>query len=222
MFDLRTIENQLKKYVPYQIEATKLRTSAVLLPLVPTTALSSKNLSYQILMTERSPKLNHHRGEMSFPGGKFDESKDLNLEATALRETYEEIGVPAQNIRIIGMLDDLPTLTGWTIRVFVGILSVQDDFQFKINEDEVVDLVKIPIEYISQENLFTKIPFPRDNHFSMLSFDYFDPVSQKKYNIWGASAHILQEFLKKLYSIIVIRPEYQRPTLKECLDALNQ
>jgi len=221
MFDLRTIETQLKNYIPYQIGTSKLRNSAILLPLVPSNGPSSKNLSYQILMTERSPKLNHHRGEMSFPGGKFDEQKDLNLKETALRETYEEIGVSAKNIRVIGRLDDLPTLTGWNIRVFVGILSIQENFRFKINRDEVVDLVKIPIEAISQENLFYTIPFPGYHGFSMLCFKYTDSVSQKKYKIWGASAHMLQEFLKKIYSISVTQPEYQRPTLKECLDAMK-
>jgi len=96
------------------------------------------------------------------------------LKDTALRETYEEIGVPPENVRIIGYLDDLPTLTGWTIRVFVGILDIPQDFKFAINQEEVSALVKIPIEYIASENLFYRIPFPKDQNFSMLCFDYKD------------------------------------------------
>ena len=173
-------------------------------------------------MTGRSPKLKHHTGEMSFPGGKFDPKVDNSLKDTALRETYEEIGVSPEKINIIGNLDDLPTLTGWTIRVFVGLLDIPPDFKFSINKEEVAALVKIPIEYISTENLFYKIPFPKDHNFSMLCFDYKDPELNQNFKIWGASAHMLQEFLKKLYNIVVINPEYKRPTLNECLDALKK
>jgi len=220
------IESLLAKFVPYQYETQELRNSAVLIPILPVLANKSQsnpaNYSYQLVMTGRSPKLKHHTGEMSFPGGKFDPKVDNSLKDTALRETYEEIGVSPEKINIIGNLDDLPTLTGWTIRVFVGLLDIPPDFKFSINKEEVAALVKIPIEYISTENLFYKIPFPKDHNFSMLCFDYKDPELNQNFKIWGASAHMLQEYLKKLYNIVVINPEYKRPTLNECLDALKK
>ena len=224
-FDVSKIENQLRKFDVYQYETKELRNSAVLIPILPIHSTSSNYPSfpsYQIIMTGRSPKLKHHTGEMSFPGGKFDPKKDESLKDTALRETYEEIGVSPKNIKIIGNLDDLPTLTGWTIRVFIGLIDIPTDFKFSINKDEVAALVKIPIEYIAQNNLFYKIPFPKDNNFSMLCFDYKDPDLNQDFKIWGASAHMLQEFLKKLYNIVVISPEYKRPTLKECLGAIKK
>ena len=221
-FHVSKIETQLKKFDIYQYETKELRNSAVIIPILPTHPSFSNYTSYQIIMTGRSPKLKHHTGEMSFPGGKFDPKQDDSLKDTALRETYEEIGVSPENIRIIGNLDDLPTLTGWTIRVFVAILEIPPDFKFKINQDEVSALVKIPIEYIAQDNLFYKIPFPKDQNFSMLCFNYEDPELNQNFKIWGASAHMLQEFLKKLYEIKVISPEYNRPTLKECLDAVKK
>ena len=221
-FDVTVIKTQLAKFKVYQYETKDLRNSAVLIPILPVQPTSSNSSSYQLLMTGRSPKLKHHTGEMSFPGGKFDPNVDDSLKDTALRETYEEIGVSPENINIIGNLDDLPTLTGWTIRVFVGILDIPQDFKFSINKEEVAALVKIPIEYITQSNLFYKIPFPRDHNFSMLCFDYKDPELNQNFKIWGASAHMLQEFLKKLYGIEVISPEYERPTLKECLDAVKK
>ncbi len=221
-FNALKIETQLKKFDVYQYETQKLRNSAVLIPILPVHTSSSNSPSYQIIMTGRSPKLKHHTGEMSFPGGKFDPKQDDSLKDTALRETYEEIGVAPENIKIIGNLDDLPTLTGWTIRVFVGILEIPQDFKFTINQEEVSALVKIPIEYITKDNLFYKIPFPKDQNFSMLCFDYKDQELNQNFKIWGASAHMLQEFLKKLYNIKVISPEYKRPTLKECLDAVKR
>ena len=220
-FNPYEIESILSKFSPYQYETKVLRNSAVLIPILPTDSITSKYSSYKIIMTGRSPKLKHHTGEMSFPGGKFDPKIDKNLKDTALRETYEEIGVPRDKIRIIGNLDDLPTLTGWTIRVFVGILEIPPNFKFSVNKEEVAALVKIPIEYIARKNLFYKIPFPKDRNFSMLCFDYEDPDLKQNFKIWGASAHMLQEFLKKLYNITVIEPEYKRPTLEECLDAVK-
>ena len=221
-FNVSKIENQLKKFDVYQYETKELRNSAVLIPILPVHTSSSNFPSYQIIMTGRSPKLKHHTGEMSFPGGKFDPKQDNSLKDTALRETYEEIGVAPENIRIIGNLDDLPTLTGWTIRVFVGILEIPQEFKFTINQEEVSALVKIPIDYIASENLFYRIPFPKEQNFSMLCFDYKDQELNQNFKIWGASAHMLQEFLKKLYNIEVISPEYKRPTLKECLDAVRR
>ncbi len=120
-FDVSEIKTQLAKFKVYQYETKDLRNSAVLIPILPIQATSINSSSYQLLMTGRSPKLKHHTGEMSFPGGKFDPKIDNSLKDTALRETYEEIGVSPENIKIIGNLDDLPTLTGWTIRVFVGL-----------------------------------------------------------------------------------------------------
>ncbi|QEE17601.1 CoA pyrophosphatase [Promethearchaeum syntrophicum] len=222
IYNPHEIESLLANFIPYHYETQDLRNSAVLIPILPIHTSSSKSPSYQIIMTGRSPKLKHHTGEMSFPGGKFDPAQDNCLKDTALRETYEEIGVTPENIRIIGNLDDLPTLTGWTIRVFIGLLEIPPDFRFSINQEEVSALVKIPIEYIARNNLFYKIPFPKDHNFSMLCFDYNDPELEQNFKIWGASAHMLQEFLKKIYNIVVISPEYKRPTLKECLDAVRR
>ncbi len=103
---------------------------------------------------------------------------------------------------------------------FCRSLEIPPNFKFKINKEEVAALVKIPIEYIATENLFYKIPFPKDHNFSMLCFDYNDPELNQNFKIWGASAHMFQEFLNKMYEIEVISPEYKRPTLKECLDSL--
>ena len=56
----------------------------------------------------------------------------------------------------------------------------------------------------------------------MLCFDYKDPELNQNFKIWGASAHMHQEFLKKLYNVEVNSPEYKRPTLKECLSAVKK
>ena len=78
-------------------------------------------------------------------GGKFDHLLDSSLKDTALRETEEEIGVSKENIKIIGCLDDFPTMTKYIITPFIGII---DKDQKLVKDDrEVQEIVKIPIDF---------------------------------------------------------------------------
>lgn len=215
-FNYNLIEKKLKNFVPLKLNRNELKRSAVLFLIKPTPS------SYNVIFTSRSPKLKHHTGEISFPGGRFDSKIDKSLKETALRETYEEIGLHKDNIKIIGRLDDLPTLTGFLIRVFVGLISKSNKIQFQLNYKEVIDLIEIPIDFIAKKDLFYTIPFPKDpKNWEMLCFKYIDPVSNKNFKIWGATAHMLQEFLKKIYGIKVIIPEYQRPKISDCIEFLH-
>jgi len=210
-FDHRLILKKLNQFQPKKLDIPELKKSAILIPIYP------KAKSFQILMTARSKKLNHHRGEMSFPGGKFDTLTDITLKDTALRETYEEIGIHKRNIEILGSLDDFPTFTGYTIRPVIGIIKNPEKTDFKINHNEVSDLIRIPIEFIVQENLFTEIPFSNKSgkKIFVLSFNYIDPMSKNQFTIWGASAHILAKFLKRVYNLEVTSDNYHRPSLIE-------
>ena len=210
-FDHYLIFKKLNQFQPKKLDIPELKKSAILIPIYPNPK------SFQILMTARSKKLNHHKGEMSFPGGKFDPSTDITLKDTALRETYEEIGIHKRNIDILGSLDDFPTFTGYTIRPIIGIIKNPEKTDFKINHNEVSDLIRIPIEFLVQANLFTEIPFSNKSgkKIFVLSFNYIDPMSKKQFTIWGASAHILARFLKRVYDLEVTSDNYHRPSLIE-------
>ena len=210
-FDHYLILEKLNQFQPKKLDIPELKKSAILILIYPNAR------SFQILMTARSKKLNHHRGEMSFPGGKFDPSTDITLKDTALRETYEEIGIQKNNIEILGSLDDFPTFTGYTIRPFIGIIKNPEKTDFKINHNEVSDLIKIPIEFLVKENLFSEIPFSNKSgkKIFVLSFNYLDPITKKQFTIWGASAHILARFLKRVYDLEVTSDNYHRPSLIE-------
>lgn len=217
-FDHRLIFKKLNKFKPKKLDIPELKKSAIIIPIYP------KAKSFQILMTARSKKLNHHRGEMSFPGGKFNPSTDITLKDTALRETNEEIGIHKRNIEILGSLDDFPTFTGYTIRPFIGVIKNTEKTDFKINHNEVSDLVKIPIEFLVQKKLFTEIPFPNKSgkKIIVLSFNYIDPMTKKLFTIWGASAHILTRFLKRVYNLQVTSEIYHRPSLIEIKEFQKQ
>jgi len=208
-FDYSLLIKKLNQFQPKKLDIPELKKSAILILIYP------KDNSFQILMTARSKKLNHHRGEMSFPGGKFDPSTDVSLRDTALRETYEEIGIYKKNIEILGTLDDFPTFTGYTIRPFIGVIKNPEKTDFKINHNEVSDLVNIPIEFLVRDNLFTEIPLTNRSgkKIFVLSFNYIDSLTKKKFTIWGASAHILTRFLKRIYDLKVTSDNYHRPSL---------
>lgn len=91
-------------------------TAAVLVPLLDVAGAA------HVLYTRRASTLGHHRGQIAFPGGTADPS-DADLCATALRESYEEIGLPHAQVRVLGPLDDIETLTSrFVITPYVGVV----------------------------------------------------------------------------------------------------
>ena len=77
---------------------------------------------YHLVFTKRTETVRHHKGQVSFPGGSF-EPADGDLLTTALRESYEEVGIEPEHVSILGRLDDLATFsTSFTISPFVGLI----------------------------------------------------------------------------------------------------
>ena len=68
-----------------------------------------------VLLTRRSAELKHHAGQVSFPGGRMEEH-DADVEATALRESEEEVGIEAHQVSVLGYLHTMPTITGYASR----------------------------------------------------------------------------------------------------------
>ena len=176
--------------------------------------------SFHIILTARTHNLNHHSGEMSFPGGRFDPKIDSTLESTALREVAEEIGIKSSQIQILGRLNDTPTLTGYNISSFVGFVSDPESISYKQNLEEVADIVEIPLEFFTQSNVIKErslsMQFGKD--FLLLSCEYRLPDIQKKFHIWGATAHIIADFFEVCLEIKITSPQYIRPTLKDLLE----
>jgi 8-oxo-dGTP pyrophosphatase MutT (NUDIX family) len=206
----------ISNYQPHQISNTTFKPSAVLLTILPYSD------SCKILMNERSPNLSKHPGQMSFPGGRFDPSLDTSLLDTALRETAEELGIPPHHHNIIGVLDDLPTITGYCIRPFITVYRGPFPIDYEINEEEVANIVEIPFSYLFSLPFFKETVHTRKGYppFTSLSFDY-TPSDSSSYNIWGASAHILAHFLKISFNKIVTSSSYTRPSADQIADYLK-
>ncbi|MFX1383238.1 MAG: NUDIX hydrolase [Promethearchaeota archaeon] len=107
---------------------------------------------YELVIIHRTDKGLKHRGEMSFPGGKFDLKLDKSLRDTALRECEEEIGVPRNKIKILGCLHDFPTMTQYIITPFVGVINKNQEL-IK-DEREVQDIIKVPINFFTEKRSF--------------------------------------------------------------------
>jgi len=113
------------------------RPSAVLAPIY------KKDGEYHIVLTKRTQDVMYHKGQISFPGGAYDK-EDGDLAATALREVFEEIGVRAEDVEILGILDDETTYTSkYIITPFVG--AIPYPYKFKVNRREVEELIEVPV-----------------------------------------------------------------------------
>ena len=141
------------------------------------------------VFTRRHDDLRRHPGEISFPGGRRDEG-DVDLCATALRETHEEIGLPAEAVELVGALQPTPTfVTNYAIYPFVGL--IEPGFEWVPGETEVAEVLELPIEALraayGERRLVRKgIPFRT-------------PTYEVAGNlIWGATGRILQDLLGRI------------------------
>lgn len=178
------IQAALAGRVRTRLRDPSLTCAAVLIPLL------SMGGEWHVLVTVRTEDVEHHKGQISFPGGACD-PEDVSLEATALRETYEEIGVPAEAMQVLGALDDLATITDFVVTPFVGV--VRQPCQYHLNEGEVAEVVEVPLSFLCDPaNLrLEQLEYKGQVH-DVLFWDY------GPYVIWGATARILKGFIDLL------------------------
>src|SRR5215831_3350744 len=159
-----------------------LRRAAVLVPLFV------KDGGLWVLLTRRTESLEHHRGQIAFPGGTAEE-EDASPYDTALRETDEEIGVRPEDVRLLGTLSPIVTVTNFFVRPFVG--AIPSPYPFRIAEQEIAELIEVPVAaMLDPKALETKALPGRDE--PVLFYHHGDHV------IWGATARIQKELLDAL------------------------
>jgi len=160
--------------------------AAVLVPLF------RKERACHLLFTKRTDQVKHHKGEISFPGGMVDE-EDSELEKTALREAFEEIGLKEKDVQIIGVLDDIVTATEFIVTPIVGYFPYP--YAFQLSKVEIEELIEVPLFYLFNEKCFgEKMIHQGDCQRVVYSYQY------GQYIIWGATAKILKQFLDLLRS----------------------
>lgn len=158
------------------------------------------NKPYELVLIHRTEDGRRHAGQMSFPGGKYESAHDKSLTDTALRETEEEIGVPRKNIKILGSLHDFPTISGYNVSPFVGVIS--ENQQMIKQESEVQAIVTVPIEFfVDKRNLREESFNMNGNEHPVFYYDYPDKKTNRIYTIWGATAHLILVFIDLVYGL---------------------
>ena len=158
--------------------------AAVLVPLL------WKDGQWHVLVTQRTQSVEHHKGQISFPGGAW-EPGDVDLEATALRETCEEIGLPPESVELLGVLDDCPTITGFAVTPFVGLIP--HPFIYRPNAGEVEAVIEVPLSFLREPGNMGREQREYQGRVYDLVFWQYGP-----FTIWGATARILKGFLDLL------------------------
>lgn len=159
------------------------RPAAVLVPVY------EKMGEHYIVLTKRTRGVQYHKGQVSFPGGAHDE-EDSDLETTALREAFEEIGVRAEDVEILGNLDDQVTLTSrFIITPLVG--AIPYPYEFELNRKEVEDLIEAPVTALLNPACFSTQTL--DSEGKLHPWSYY---RHGNHEITGITAMILRQFLE--------------------------
>jgi len=181
------IKSKLENRKVVRIEQPGFRPSAVLMPFF------YEDDQLKVLFTVRHKDLKHHKGEISFPGGKKDD-EDKDLIETALRETKEEVGIDRSQITIVGQMDDLFTLTKYIITPYVGIIT--GNFKIITSDQEVFRVIKVPLSIFGKNGYFQEEEWKMtQNGASHPIFYYY----WRKNIIWGATAYMMNQFMEIIY-----------------------
>ncbi len=158
--------------------------AAVLVPLI------DRPEGITVMLTKRTDHLHDHAGQVSFPGGRVEESDDGPV-ATALRETREEVGLDPAFVEIIGTLDLYHTVTGFRVTPVVGV--VRTGFDLEIDDFEVAEVFEVPLAFVldpanheRESTVYNGI----ERHYYVLR--------HAPHSIWGATAGMLVNLSERL------------------------
>ncbi|MBI3541835.1 MAG: CoA pyrophosphatase [Deltaproteobacteria bacterium] len=147
----------------------------------------------EVVLTVRTHTVEHHKGQISFPGGAH-EPDDATLEATALRESLEEIGLLPESVEVVAELPETPTFaTPFRVFPFVGI--VRKPMEFKPNPDEIGEIIRVPLSFLMDPAHSTLETYERNGLRVQMRAYHFD-----SHRIWGATGRMLQILLEKFVS----------------------
>lgn len=164
-----------------------LKASAVLM------LLHQQNTQWQLLFTKRASHLKSHAGQISFPGGRF-EDQDIHLMDTAIRETEEEIGLPRQQIEVISQLNEHSTLTGF--RIFPNIGLIKELPSLSIDNDEVEEIFSVPLQFLMDAENHQE----ESAYYQGANHQFYKIIWEDRF-IWGATARMIVELSRYVANI---------------------
>lgn len=154
----------------------------------------------RLILTKRPETMPSHRGEIAFPGGKFDPGLDADLEATARREAHEEIGLDPEGLRVVGRLDGIGTVASqFVITPFVGITDGRP--RLAPHPHEVADVFDVALSELLDPEAFREERW--DTGTDDLAVSFFELPGE---TVWGATGRILTAFLSALTGPRLVAP----------------
>jgi len=163
-----------------EIDAPQFRRACVLVPIVRDAD------GWSILFSRRSENLAAHSGQIAFPGGGVEAGE--SLEAAALREADEEVGIAPRYVELIGRLDDLVTNSGFLVAPFIGVIA--ERIEYVLQAGEVEEVFEVPLDAL----LDPMLPEVRYVSFRKKRYPaYFYPYGANE--IWGLTGRMLKSFL---------------------------
>ena len=164
-------------------EETRLRCAAVLIPLV------WHDDEWHLLYTRRTDRVESHKGQVSFPGGACDEG-ETTPEQTALREAEEEVGIRPSEVKILGRLANLITITYFRVTPVIGV--VKWPTVFRVGEHEVARVFTIPLGWLANPSNRWQFERPEGKR-GLIAYHPYDGEL-----LWGATARMTVDFLQVL------------------------
>lgn len=174
----------MQQYRHREAEAGARPLAAVLIPLY------QHRGELHVVLTKRTDKVEHHKGEISFPGGAMDPT-DSDLVFTALRESYEEIGLLPEHVQTIGRVDDIVTVSRFHVSAFIGHIDpAHSPYAWQPQPSEVAEVLEVPLSHLADHSNLIEVPRMRDGEI-VISEGFL----YREHTIWGATARMLRNFL---------------------------
>jgi 8-oxo-dGTP pyrophosphatase MutT (NUDIX family) len=149
--------------------------------------LTEQDDELSVLFTQRTEIVEHHKGQISFPGGAMDVT-DATIVDTALREDEEEIGLPRSAVRVLGVLDDFETPSGFCMTPVVGYAAKLPVLH--LHQAEVAEMFLAPLSFFLDGG--NERIEQRERSGKLVSIYFYQ---YHNHLIWGATAAILRSFL---------------------------
>lgn len=144
----------------------------------------------EVLLTVRHSALRSHPGQISFPGGRCDDT-DADVAATALREAHEEVGLNPTHVKVLGALPAYLTGTGYSVVPVLG--TVASDYPYRLAEDEVEEIFHVPLPFLLDGRNRELREYEVDGH----RRGYFE-FWFGRHRIWGATAQMIVSLAERL------------------------
>ncbi|WGW01873.1 CoA pyrophosphatase [Vibrio sp. YMD68] len=178
---------QFQQPVNYHVESTKRVSALAQRPLRKASVLVGfieRPHGLSVVLTKRAKHLKHHPGQISFPGGKYEES-DPSILFTAIRETQEEVGIDPEHIEIFGQMPELTTVSHFSVTPVLAFIS--PNHSKSIDPNEVDEAFEMPVSYmLDKKQLHSYLFMVNKDHHRVFALPY------KHHFIWGMTAQIIQ------------------------------